>query len=397
MPGIAAADVEVGPIEQVSAPGIASTAPVLATAADGHAWAAFTAIDPVTDTETVQVAERRNDLGWSAPTVLSGRTADAGEPTISSNSQGDVCVAWVEESWAHQRLHASCVVDGVWSDSTPLGPLATRIENVDLDVAESGRAVIAFSTVSTDLSSVLLHAAYADSGQWGTSSTLDVVGTSQDDVADVRVLQGEGDAAAVVWRNDDAVLSSLRQSTGVWSAPVLEYAGSATTLAGGSRDGRMIAAWWADGSAWITDVAEDHTPRSVPASEALTNLSVVVNDDGIVLLGQDPSANLRAIAVDAEGRSAGIDLGIASAGHVAAPSKSGFDVALLDDSSAITFSHVTLGTIPFVSDSQSLISEDDVVVTWSDSRPLIVWVDSGPPTAVLAAEPTLATGVNERP
>ncbi len=386
VPGIAAADLGLGPAEQVSAPGISSGTPRLAAGADGQAWAAFTAVDASTGKSTVQVAERRGELGWSAPTILSRRGVDANAPTIAANNVGDVCVTWVEESWAHQRLQASCHAGADWTAATSMGPLAARIDEVALSVADSGNAVVAFTVVSTNLSSVLLHAAHSAEGRWSTSSAIDVAAAEVDAIGDVHVALTDDDVAGVVWRRDERVLSSTVGPTGVWAPAEVEYAGSATAIATGSTADRAVVAWAADGEVTMMDLGPNPAaPTTVSWSADLTRLALVPVDSGAVLFATDSDGFVRAMAVDTEGVASPLDLGAASQGLVLRGSGTFIDVALLDDSNGIALTTLFASAFPFV-DGMSVVSLDSSAeVAFSDSQALIMWVDGDSPASVLAA------------
>lgn len=389
VPGIAAADVGLGPVEQVSAPGIASGTPRLAAGADGQAWAAFTAVDASTGETTVQVAERRGELGWSAPTILSRRGADASAPSIAANDLGDVCVTWVEESWAHQRLQASCYTGTDWATATSMGPLAARIDEVALSVADSGDAVVAFTVISTDLTSVLLHAAHSAEGRWSTSSAIDVAAAEVDSISDVHVAITDDDVAAVVWRRDESVLSSTVGPTGVWAPAQIEYAGAATAAATGSTSDRAVAAWAADGTVTISELGPDPAiPTTVSWSADVTRLALVPLDSGAVLFAIDSDGFVRAMAVDADGAASRLDVGAASQGLVLRGAGTSVDVALLDDSVGIALTTLIADGFPSV-DEMVVVSPDSAAeVAFSDSQALLMWVDSDTPASVLAA-PTI--------
>ncbi|MEK9664289.1 MAG: hypothetical protein VW082_06685 [Candidatus Nanopelagicales bacterium] len=393
VPGIASADLGLGPVEQVSAPGIASGTPRIAAGADGQAWAAFTAVDSSTGEMTVQVTERRGELNWSAPTVLSRRGADASAPTIAANDHGDACVSWVEESWAHRRLQVSCHTSTGWATATALGPLAARIDKVALSVADSGNAVVAFTATSATLSAELLHVARTTGGRWSTSSAIDVADLEVDSIRDVHVAITGDDVAGVVWRRDASVLSSTAGPTDVWTPAEVEYAGEATAVAAGSVDDRLVAAWAADDAVTFNELGPpSRAPTSATWSADVETLALVPLDSGVVVFAVDAEGYARAMAVDASGAASRLDLGAASAGLVLRRSGSMIDVALLDDSLGIVLTTLVADGFPSLGDMEAVSADRSADVVLSDSQALLVWVDEESPSSVRAA-PT----VDDRP
>ena len=393
VPGLAAADLGLGPVEQVSAPGIPSGTPRIAAGADGQAWAAFTSVDSSTGETTVQVTERRGALGWAAPTILSRRGVEASAPTVAANGQGDACVSWVEESWAHRRLQVSCHTSTGWASATALGPLAARIDEVALVVADSGDAVVAFTAVSAGLSAELLHAARSTGGRWSTSSAIDVANLELDSIRDVHVAITGDDVAGVVWCRDASVLSSTAGPSDVWTPTEVEYAGEATAVAAGSIDDRLVVAWAADNAVAFNELGPaSRAPTSATLSADVEKLALVPLESGVVVFALDTEGYARAMAVDASGAASRLDLGAASAGLVLSRSGSGIDVALLDDNFGVVLTTLMVDGFPSLGDMEAVSTDRSAEVALSNSQAHLVWVDEESPSSVRAA-----STVDDRP
>ena len=393
VPAGAWADTGIGEVEQVSAPGIASDDAVLAADSAGHAWAAFTAVDAATGSISVQVSERRGALGWAAPTVLSRHGVDARAPHIASNDQGDVCVTWVEESWAHERLQTACHLGAEWTESVALGPLAARIESATLAVADSGDAAVAFTALSPDLSTQMVHAAWASEGRWSASSAVDVTSVAEDSLSDVQIAHGAEGEALVVWRRDDAVLSSRRTESAMWSPAHLQYAGAASSVAAGGADGRMMAAWAADGKLSLIELgAVGATPQTVPWDTDVIQLQVVplADSSGAVLLATDSDGQLGAVTMGEAGSGGRTDIGAAARGFAVRLDDDGVHVALSDDSAGVSLARVDVsGAIPALDETRVVVTQISgatSTIVLAEPRALLIWVDDALPSAIFAAE-----------
>jgi len=402
--GLAQADSGLGPVEQISAPGIASGDPVAVAGTGGNAWVAFTSRST---NQSVQVAQRRGGVGWSAPVVLSTPGIDASDPVLAGNASGTACVAWTEDSWAQSRVAVACH-DGnalanspEWSASTFLGPLSARVDSLALHVDDDGNAVLAMVGVSPDLASAGLHVATRDDGVWSSTTTVDHVRSNNDSLRDPQVVRAASGRAAVLWLRNESLVVSLRGADAMWGASEIAHAGAVDTAALSAAGGGIIAAWHADAQLWSADLTDvSSPPRRMPTDAVVDHLWVGATDEGdSVMVTVDEGGALRVHATTSDDSSAPVAV-LASAVQRLwlEATDDGVQLAVESSDGGMEFIRVRFSPVPVVTERLTVELPDVAAhaVAIADPRSLIVWVSDGSPEEVRAAR-TSATRTDSSP
>lgn len=395
--GLAQADSGLGPVEQISAPGIASGDPVAVAGTGGNAWVAFSSRST---NQSVQVAQRRGGVGWSAPVVLSTPGVDASDPVLAGNASGTACVAWIEDSWAQSRVAVACHDESAlanspaWSASTFLGPLSARVDSLALHVDDDGNAVLAMVGVSPDLASAGLHVATRDDGVWSATTTVDHVRSDNDSLRDPQVVRAASGRAAVLWLRNESLVVSLRDVDSMWGASEVAHAGAVDTAALSAAGGGIIAAWHADAQLWSADLTDPSSqPRRMPTDAVVDHLWVSTTDEGdSVMVTVDDGGALRVHATASDDSSAPVALASAAQRLWLEATDDGLQLAVESAGGGVEFIRVRFAPVPVVTERLTVELPDVAAhaVAIADPRSLIVWVSDGSPEEVRAAR-TAAT------
>lgn len=376
-----AAETTLGDPELVSAPGIEAGDAVAAAGPAGRLRVAYVA--RAHGTTSIHVSERRRVGGWTAPIVLSTAGADALSPVIASGDRGFTCVAWVENSWAQQRVNASCRVAGVWQPARALGPLAARIDTLTIAADGLDSAVLAFVATQPDLTTRSIEVATFD-GSWSAGSALDLAEGTDTELAVIDAAR-VGDRSGVLWGRPDALLASTTGSDGTWAPAEVLHAGAVDTAALGAGDARLVAAWQADAVVEARDLSDAATTTSAPNAEA-DRLIVAVTDSGAAgVFAIDSAGDTRLVLSD--GQPSDINVGSGNVETTTAIAiGSAIDIATLDDSS-ITRSRIEVEGAPGIASQRTWPVEAQGVadVVLGGRFVAVVWGSNDVPTAVLAA------------
>lgn len=171
-----------------------------------------------------------SDIAWSTPVSISTAAVDATDPHVVIDSNGNVTVAWIENSTIKAT---SLPFGGSWSSVVGLSNLSNTASSPKLGVDLSGNVTALWIE-----NSVVETATLPFGGTWSASATVSAGGASS--------LSFDVDAAGnavAIWVRGDKIESSTRVS-GIWSvATVLSTLTSSNPHVKISSNGKAIAVW----------------------------------------------------------------------------------------------------------------------------------------------------------
>lgn len=161
---------------------------------------------------------------WQAPTTLSGEAgAQAFNPVVRVDENGDAAAAWQESDGKNQIVHASVrpAASGAWQKPEALSPAGADSYEPQLAMnAGGGMAVVWAHGPSLKALAVEAASGNAAAGEWRTEGAISETGVEGSAVG----VDAAGDAVAV-WSAEDSekhrrLRSSSRPASGTWQPPV---------------------------------------------------------------------------------------------------------------------------------------------------------------------------------
>ena len=318
------------PATKISTPGVSSTDPEIAIAADGTAVALWSEFNGTT------VATRAPGSGsWSTETLLSGGTKQQ-QQEFAIAPDGAVTVVWSEEAGADSLIYAATRPAGAASFIAPVAVSAAgkAAEAPDVAIAPDGTTMIVWRYYQGVTSTIAAAVHEPGSGSWAASGLT----PDSDNYDGPQVAFGPDGTATVTWAHDDGTSAVIEAMT---RPPGGSFGGlTALTSASWADDQQLAVA--ADGTAtiawtyWDSDAAQNQVwaasrpaGGSFAAAEKISRPDegstpeLAVNPDGAVAaIWQDTQYRVQAAS-----RPAGAD-GFEPPAAVSPPIASGSDPAV---------------------------------------------------------------------
>jgi len=170
------------------------------------------------------------DYAWTPPEIISGAMANASDPQIAMDSQGNMAAAWIEDGVVYTSYRP---FEGAWETAAALSASTASSPRLALD--ESGNATLVW-----ERNGIIYTADRPAMGNWSGASALSGSGASNPALA----VNSGGDAVAV-WERNGFIESKSKGFLGLWSlvSAMLSGANATDPDVAISANQKAIAVW----------------------------------------------------------------------------------------------------------------------------------------------------------